>query len=578
MKAFFTILLLFLSGIVNAQVCTINFSETAPGIYPDTMPTGIVGQQYNTDFTFVMPLDTMGYDFTNFKILSVALPVGLTWQCNEYLNSCNYNPQVSQYGCVHVSGVPLLAGIYNVDVSVVADLTIAQGIPVTFQVYFEVLPAVVNTTNDGFSMSGSSGCAPLTVSFTNNNPGLVAYNWNFGNGNISTLENPSSQVYSTPGDYIVQYEAYDNITPIDVYTLTNVGITAMSNYGGGFPSFENADAYFILKENGTAVYQSNIIMDQDPPVSWPSLSINLNPTSTYVLEIWEADESAAEIYFGADDYMGAHTMNFNGCTGCTAGTSTINYSISHQVINPTPLVVSADTIHVYPFPDAAVISYDEDTYTLSTPDLGLAYQWYFNGELLAGAVGASIVVNQSGNYSVLAINAGNCTAMSSELEVQYCDPAINPIIGALGTNQLIVGNYPSGLTISWWLNGTEIIGATNDTLEISTAGNYMAIVTDNFGCEYSTAVWNSTLGVDGITTLNWQVYPNPATNFVVIKLFDNHTIREVELMDLSGRVVLKQEWSGDSKAKLDISTLPAGYFLLNLRGENQTWTKRLIIE
>lgn len=579
MKTISTLFFLVFSGIVSAQVCAINFSETAPGIYPDTMPTGSVGQPYATDITFVMPTDTMGYDFTNFKILSVSLPVGLTWQCNEYQNDCNYNPQINQYGCVHVSGTPLLAGQYNVDVSVVADLTIAQGIPVTFQVFFEILPTVVNTTNDGFSMSGASGCTPLTVTFTNNNPGLLAYTWDFGNGNTSSLENPAPQVYTTPGDYIVQYEAYDNQTPLDVYTLTQVDVTAMSNYGGGFPSYENADAYFILKENGTAIYQSMYILDQDPPVSWPSLSINLNPANTYVIEIYDADESAGEVYFGADDYMGAHTMNLNGCNGCTAGTSTINYMISHQVINPTPVVVSVDTIHVYPFPDAPVIAYDALTYTLSTPDLGDAYQWYLNGELLVGAVGPSIVVDQSGIYSVLAINGGNCTNTSNEIDVLYCDPAIDPIVGLSEADVLTVGNYPEGLTVSWWLNGQEIVGETGQTLQINSAGNYTAVVADSFGCTYTSEVFTSTLGIDELTMLDWRVYPNPAKDFVTIEVFNTQQVTRVELMDLSGRIIVKQAWiTGESTALLNVSDLPAGYFLLNVVGENRMWTKRVVIE
>jgi PKD repeat protein len=141
-----------------------------------------------------MPLDTMGYLFTNFNILSISLPVGLNWVCNSSANGCNYNPQVNQYGCVNVYGTPLLAGQYNIDVTVIADLNIVQGVPVTFQVYMEVLPSNTSVTNTGFSMLGSTGCLPITVNFTNNNPGLLAYEWDFGNGNTSSLENPCGKL------------------------------------------------------------------------------------------------------------------------------------------------------------------------------------------------------------------------------------------------------------------------------------------------------------------------------------------------------------------------------------------------
>ena len=156
-----TIITFFTVNQSIAQVCNINYGVSGTGIYPDTLPTGYVGQAYNTDITFFMPLDTMGYDFTNFKIMSISLPAGLSWECNNNTNGCNYNPQISQYGCVNIYGTPLLAGVYNIDVSVIADLTVIQGYPFNFQVYMEVLPNQVVTTNTGFSMLGSSGCTPV---------------------------------------------------------------------------------------------------------------------------------------------------------------------------------------------------------------------------------------------------------------------------------------------------------------------------------------------------------------------------------------------------------------------------------
>jgi len=73
-----TTIALLLSFHANSQICTIDYSQTQTGIYPDTLPTGNAGLPYNRNITFVMPLDTLGYDFTNFYILSVSLPVGLS--------------------------------------------------------------------------------------------------------------------------------------------------------------------------------------------------------------------------------------------------------------------------------------------------------------------------------------------------------------------------------------------------------------------------------------------------------------------------------------------------------------------
>ena len=577
------LLLLFclLTGVSYAQVCTIDYTQTQTGIYPDTLPTGYVGQAYNTDITFVMPLDTMGYDFTNFHIFSVALPVGLSWECNNNTNDCNYNPQVSQHGCVNISGTPLLAGVYNVDVTVIADLTVISGYPFTFQIYLEILPSNVTTTNDGFTMTGPTGCSPITVDFTNNNPGLLAYEWDFGNGNTSTLEDPAPQVYSAPGDYIVHYAAYDNLNVIDVYTLTGVTVNSMSNYGAGFPSYDNADTYIKIKENGTVIYQSSIIADQNPPVSF-SMSLLLNPANTYVLQVYEADDGVGEVLLGADDFMGNHTMMLSGCTGCavTGGDSgsgaSVNYSITHQVINPTPAVVSVDTVHVYGYPPVPTVSFDAPSHTLSTPDLGYSYQWYINGSPQSGATNPDLTIWQSGVYYVVAINPEGCVSFSDTITGVYCDPFIEPVIALGGNSTLVATDVPVGYDIAWYLNGTLIPGAINDTLTTSDPGVYTVEMTDSFGCVHTSNNFNVNLGIYEVTDVAWTIYPNPASDLLHIQLDSNLPVESIQITDLSGRVILSEPWSGELLQTIPISELSAGYYTVKIRSGSREWGKVLI--
>lgn len=577
MKLLFTTIILAFGFFSHSQVCTIDYSQTQTGIYPDTLPTGIVGQGYDTDITFFMPLDTMGYDFTNFHIVSVSLPVGLNWECNNFATDCNYNPQVSQYGCVNISGTPLMAGQYNVDVTVLADLSIVQGYPFTFQIYLEILPNNVSTTNNGFSMTGATGCSPITVNFTNNNPGLLAYTWDFGNGNTSTLENPVPQVYVTPGDYLVQYMAYDNLDITDVYTLTNVTINTMSNYGGGFPSYDNADAFFILKENGTTIYQSTIIPDTNPAVSWPT-SIVLNPANIYLIEIWEADETVGEIALFADDYMGNHTLSLNGCGGCTAGTSSVSYTIDHQIINPSPIVISEDTIHVYGYPPVPIVQYDLGTHTLSTPDLGYGYQWYFNDSPIGGATETSYVVFQSGVYHVIAVNSTGCVSFSDTMTAVYCNPSIMPYISIGANGILIANNIPMGYNIQWSYNAFEINGQINDTIQASMSGSYSVAITDTFGCVHNSDPYSIYLGLSENNLTNWSIYPNPADESITIEIKQNNTFDKVQIIDLTGRIVKEWTWVDNSKMILDISDIPSGCFMLKMLNSQMEWSRKLLIE
>lgn len=567
---------ILLSSFAHAQICNIDFSQTVTGIYPDTLPTGNVGQSYATDVTFVMPLDTLGYNFTNFHILSVSLPVGLSWQCNNAANNCDYNPQISQHGCVHISGTPLLAGQYTIDVTVIADLTIIQGYPFTFQIFMEVLPSTASVSNNGFNMIGSSGCAPITVNFSNNNPGMLSYLWNFGNGNISLSEHPAPQVYTTPGDYIVHYTAWNNLDTTNVYTLTNVHINSMSNYGNSFPSYENADAYFKLFQNGTLVYQSNIIGDQNPPVEWTT-SINLNPANTYVFEIWEADESYGETYFGADDFMGSHTLNLNGCNGCGAGTSNFNYSINHQVIYPSPTVIAQDTIHVYGYPPIPVISYDLATHTISTPNLGYAYQWYFNGSPISGATNPSHIVYLSGIYKVVAINPTGCVSFSDTLTAVYCNPFVTPNISMNASNALVLSNYPASSTISWYVDGVLLQNQSNDTILPMINGNYSVEITDPFGCSYNTSDFLIDVSLAEYTVGQWLIYPNPVSDVLTIQVEEKMIGSRCSVMDLNGRTI--QSFSIDESTTLfHVGDIPSGTYFLSIESDAFRMLKKLVIE
>jgi gliding motility-associated-like protein len=54
-----------------------------------------------------------------------------------------------------------------------------------------------------FTANRTSGCSPVTVQFTNTSTGNpTTFLWDFGNGNTSTLPNPSA-IYVTPGTYTV---------------------------------------------------------------------------------------------------------------------------------------------------------------------------------------------------------------------------------------------------------------------------------------------------------------------------------------------------------------------------------------
>jgi PKD repeat protein len=57
----------------------------------------------------------------------------------------------------------------------------------------------------GFTLTPVNGCHPLEVLFGNTSTGATDYNWDFGNGNTSTDENPASQIYNNSSGAIQEY-------------------------------------------------------------------------------------------------------------------------------------------------------------------------------------------------------------------------------------------------------------------------------------------------------------------------------------------------------------------------------------
>lgn len=81
--------------------------------------------------------------------------------------------------------------------------------------------SVFEVPDAAISANVSSGCAPLSVSFTDNSSLLnnAQWSWDFGNGTVSTLQNPSV-VFDTPGIYQVQMIVENNGACSDTSSLT----------------------------------------------------------------------------------------------------------------------------------------------------------------------------------------------------------------------------------------------------------------------------------------------------------------------------------------------------------------------
>jgi PKD repeat protein len=90
-----------------------------------------------------------------------------------------------------------------------------------FLLLFILLQKTVHAApNASFTADHTSGCSPLNVQFTNTSTGAVSWYWTLGNGNTSTLQNPSN-LYIATGSYTITLIATDGNGVSDTASYVN---------------------------------------------------------------------------------------------------------------------------------------------------------------------------------------------------------------------------------------------------------------------------------------------------------------------------------------------------------------------
>lgn len=97
-------------------------------------------------------------------------------------------------------------------------------------------------------------------------------------------------------------------------------------------------------------------------------------------------------------------------------------------------VFSSDTLNVqvYPNPPLPVLAWNGNA--LTTTGNGL-FQWFFNGQVLPGAVGDTLIPSSSGQYSVSVVDTNGCTNISA--------PIMITIVGVVAGTNFSVNAWPN---------------------------------------------------------------------------------------------------------------------------------------
>ena len=124
----------------------------------------------------------------------------------------------------------------------------------------------------------------------------------------------------------------------------------------------------------------------------------------------------------------------------------------------------------------------------------------------------------------------------------------------------------------WFLNGTAIPGATNQTYTASANGDYTVLVGTAQGCEGTSVVLtvsNVSIGENRFDT-GIRLYPNPARELVTIdeNLSSNaRNAGQAIILTTTGQLVMRIALGASGVSTLDIRNLAPGlYYVCIIRG------------
>jgi len=191
---------------------------------------------------------------------------------------------------------------------------------------------------------------------------------------------------------------------------------------------------------------------------------------------------------------------------------------------------------------------------------------------------------------------------------QYYQPFENALTSFDGSKWTVYDSANSGLpgghieSIAIDKNGTKWIGTTYGLAEfdgyewkgynINNSGlpgnSIRSIVIDENGTKWigtsnGLAAYNQE-GIPSwaqdtrIETKLLNIYPNPATDIVQIELYSKANISIVELINLQGKVIKKENSNTNHKIKFKVSDIPKGFYLIRIHTKEHLYVKKLILE
>lgn len=319
---------------------------------------------------------------------------------------------------------------------------------------------------------------------------------------------------------------------------------ATSTPSDPFPGYFKAQdsPYTINNLIGTAVYCSGssylLTIDNpggplnDSPLNYPGLAFNwykeiTETTSVFVASGESLSVSEPGTYFVETDYGSCTSNSYSNRVEVTeASSGNEELSINSSLGNPYC---------------------ESDGPTILSAVNAISYQWYIDGEEIAGATSQTYETNDSGNYTV-SLDLGDCSATASiDLVTTDFSSSVNVSEGDIMLDEdetiyIEVTTTATNPEFEWYVGSSLISGETNNSYEISSQGNYKVVVKQTTGCISSQEfVFNVMEAFPDVSDIPNVVSPNGDginDTWVIPQTYVSGTGTQVLIISAQGKVVL----------------------------------------